>query len=341
MNALVTLESILTPAAAPLSAETLFGTGQIETIVAAIEAQVRAEVIDISTEAGRDAAKSLAHKIARSKGVLDEIGKEHVAEIKKLSGAIDAERKTLRDRLDALKAEVRGPVERWEDAEEKRVRAIEATLVCIIESPTLLAGASPHSIRDRIAAVAEYTTRDWQEFKERADAAITETLPKLNAMLEAAEQRERDAAELEALRKEKAERDARDAAERQRLAQEQAEAERKARREQEERDRLAQLEQWKAEQEERAKRQAEEAAAKAVEDERRRVAAEEARKAAEKAAQEAADRKKQENKRHRTKINGEVAADLIAAGVPNDVVLVQSIVAAIIDGRIRHVSITY
>ncbi|SEN67752.1 hypothetical protein [Bradyrhizobium sp. OK095] len=343
MNAIVTLESILTPAAVPLSAETLFGTGQIETIVSAIETQVRGEVIDITTAAGREAAKSLAHKVARSKGILDEIGKDHVAEIKAKSGKIDAERKTIRDRLDALKAEVRGPVERWEEADEKRVRAIEATLVCIIESPTVLAGASPHSIRDRIAAVTEYTTRDWQEFKERADTAITETLPKLNAMLGAAEQRERDAAELEALRAEKVARDARDATEKAaREQQERAERERQA---QAERDRIAteqaaernrrhaeQLETMKREQEALAKTRADEAAARAVEQERQRVAAEQAQKAA-------ADQKRADNKRRRDKVHAAIKESIVASGV--DAETADLIVAAMADGDIPHVSITY
>lgn len=354
MNALVSIDiATLTPA-------TVFAPGGMEGIISKLEAEVRAIDRDISTPAGREAVKSLAYKVARSKTALDDMGKELVAGIKKQAGAIDADRKLARDRLDALKEEIRGPLTKWEENEANRVKAIEATLVCIIESPTILAGASPHSIRDRIAAVAEYTSRDWQEFKERADAAITETLSKLNTMLANAEQREKDAAELEALRAEaealRAEKAAREEADRieayaKAQAQEREKAMERERQAQAERDRIAaeqaaerdrqhaeRLEAMKREQEELAKRQAEEAAAKAVEDERRRVAAEEARKAAEKAAQEAAERKKQENKRHRERIHARISGALIQFLGDEEAKLVIEALAA---GTIPHVSVQY
>lgn len=340
MNSIVAIESILAPSVA-ISPEHLFGTGQIETIVSAIESQVRAEAFEIQSEEGRERVKSIAYKIARSKTILDDMGKEHVAEIKKQAGAIDAERRGLRDRLDALKEEVRGPLTKWEEDEANRISGHENALALIVGGGMCAPGLTAVGLRENIAAVANASGRDWQEFKARADEAITDALHKLNAALAAAEQREKDAAELEALRKEKAERDARDAADRQRAAQEQAEKERQARRDHEERERLAQLEQWKAEQAERAKREAEEAAALAVEQERARVAADEARKAREKAGEEAAERKRQENKRHRAKIHNEICADLIAAGVPNDIELVQGIVKALAAGTIRHLSINY
>ena len=104
MNALVSIDNILEPAAA-LAPATLFGSGQVETILSAIEKDVRAEAYDIATPDGRERIKSVAYKIARSKTTLDDLGKEHVAEIKKQSAAIDAERRAIRDRLDALKEE--------------------------------------------------------------------------------------------------------------------------------------------------------------------------------------------------------------------------------------------
>lgn len=350
MNALVTLESILTPETAPFSADTLFGTGYVEKILTAIETQVRGEVIDISTPDGRKAAKSLAYKVARSKTILDEIGKEHVAEIKAQSAKIDAERKTLRDRLDGLKAEVSGPVEQWEQAEADRVSGHEGALVAVIETARQAAGKSASLIRELIEIVAGYSARDWQEFKERADVAVTEALATLNGTLADAEQREKDAAELEALRAEKAARDARDAEEREKAARDLAEQQRIAREaiiEQQraeqaaerERQHAERLEAMKREQEELAKRQAEEAAARAVEQERARVAAEEAHKAAEKAAQEAAEQKRQENQRHRTKVHKKIITALCLHGVTSEAA--DEITRLIVEGKIPHLSVTY
>lgn len=366
MNAIVTLESILTPAAAPLSAETLFGTGQVETIVTAIEAQVRGEAIDISTADGRKAAKSLAYKVARSKTILDEIGKEHVADIKAQSTKIDKERKTLRDRLDALNEEVRGPVEKWEQAEEDRVSGLEGALVAVIEAARQAAGKPASLIRELIELVAGYSARDWQEFKERADVAVTEALVTLNGALADAEQRERDAAELEALRAEaealRAEKAAREEADRiEAYAKAQAQEREKAMERERERQEQARRDQEAAvaraiEQErqraEQARIEAEQKAEReklaAVEAERCRQEQEARDAAAKKAAEEAAEQKRQANKRHRAKIELAVLNALAtiigehsdAAG-PAAESAAENIVHAIAAGNIPHVSITY
>ncbi|MGJ4954596.1 hypothetical protein ACQR1H_03050 [Bradyrhizobium sp. HKCCYLRH2015] len=342
MNAIITLETILEPAAVPvITAETLFGTGQVETVLGAIETQARADVIDISTGAGRDAVKSLAYKIARSKTILDDMGKEHVAEIKKQAASIDAERRTIRDRLDALKDEVRKPVTDWEAAEQARISGHENTLVAIITGSAPTPGAGSAAVRARLDAVRCLATRDWEEFSERATTAVADATAKLSDELAAAEQRERDAAELEALRREKAEREAHDIAEKaQREAQERAERECQAAAELE-RQRAEQAEQWKREAEERARIAAEQAAARAVEQERLRVAEEKARA-------ELAERRRAENKRRREKVHAAVKETLAvivgehseAAG-PAATQAAEAIVDAIAAGTIPHVSINY
>src|ERR1700676_4896268 len=104
MNALVIIDTdALTPA-------TVFAPGGVEGILSKIETEVRAIDRDISTPDGRENVKSLAYKVARSKTALDEMGKELVSGIKTQAATIDAERRTIRDRLDALKEEVRGPL---------------------------------------------------------------------------------------------------------------------------------------------------------------------------------------------------------------------------------------
>jgi colicin import membrane protein len=342
MNALVTMEAILEPAAGViLSAESIFGTGQAETIVTAIESQVRAEAYDITTEDGRERVKSIAYKIARSKTTLDEIGKEHVADIKAKSAAIDKERKAIRDRLDALKEEVRGPLTAWEEAEEKRVGDNEAALVAIIETGRQSAGKTSGLIRELIAIVEGYSARDWQEFKERADEAVSETLQQLNERLAAAEQQERDQAELIELRRLKAEREEAD-----RLAQQRAAAEREAaaaierereRQEQAKRDQEAAV--AAAIEAERIK--GEQAKAAAVEAERRRQEEETRAAAAKKAAEDAAEQKRQANKRHREKIQKEIRGALTQCFPDHEPAHVDRIIEAISTGLIPHVSITY
>ncbi len=340
MNALVQIDRILSPEtiAAPadiLTPAVVFAPGGVEAIISKLEAEVRATDRDMTTDAGREAIKSLAYNVARSKTALDEMGKELVADIKKQSGAIDAERRVIRERLDALRDEVRRPLTAWEAAETDRVDGHERAIVFLIESPrNFPTPPTVSEIRARIAAVADICSRQWDEFHERAEAAATEANAALNVMLTAAIQAEADAAELAELRKLKAERDERDAME----AFQKAQDERMRR----EADEKAAADAERAEQEkardiaraEQAARDAEAAAAKAVEDERQRVANA-------KAAEEAATAKREANKRHRTKVHVEIFADLIAAGLPNSAELAERIVAAIDAGSIRHVSITY
>lgn len=63
--------------------------------------------------------------MARSKTYIDNAGKDLVAELKALPKQIDESRRVVRERLDALKDEVRRPLTEWE-AEQERIKAEEA-----------------------------------------------------------------------------------------------------------------------------------------------------------------------------------------------------------------------
>jgi colicin import membrane protein len=361
MNALVVSET-LTPAI--FSQE-----GGIDAMLAKLEADVRAVQTDISTPAGRKAIASLAHKVARSKTAFDDMGKDLVADLKKQTGAIDAERKKVRDRLDALKEEVRRPLDEYEAAEAKRIAIHENTIQAIIDLG-LFSDEMPASaeVVDRLAALESLPDRDWQEFKQRAGAARSETFAKLQALKGAALAREAEAAELARLRAEetarlqrerdeqiaaeaaaRATREAEDRAEveRQRAARETAEATRLAaeRERQAESDRLAAIaraekaERDAAEAFEKSVRDAAAAAAKAetdrlaaIEAERQRVADIEAA-AAKEAERRAADHE------HKKRFNSEALEALIGLGLSRPQAV--DVLTAVYRGAVPHFSITY
>ena len=54
----------------------------LDPYLAKIKEELDAFVPDVTTKKGRDAIASIAHKVARSKTALDNIGKELVAELK-------------------------------------------------------------------------------------------------------------------------------------------------------------------------------------------------------------------------------------------------------------------
>ncbi|MEG7606686.1 hypothetical protein [Citrobacter braakii] len=101
---------------------------QLDPIIEKIEKEARSLVPDVSTKKGRDAIASMAHKVARSKTYIDNAGKDLVAELKALPKQIDESRRIVRERLDALKDEVRRPLTEWE-AEQERIKAEEAAKI--------------------------------------------------------------------------------------------------------------------------------------------------------------------------------------------------------------------
>jgi colicin import membrane protein len=336
MNAIVIIDTdALTPAA-------VFAPGGVEGIISKLETDVRAIDRDISTEEGREAVKSLAYKVARSKTALDEMGKDLVAGIKKQAATIDAERRIIRDRLDALKNEVRDPLTAWETAEETRISEHERLLVDILQPVNPAAPST--DLAAEIKNTAALLDRDWQEFKPRADEAIHDAIGRLETALDVAIQRERDAAELAELRRLKAERDEQDAnaarlkAESERIEKHAAEqAERQAREQAE----AAERERVRAEQQAERDRQTAEraeaekiaAAGRAVEMERQRVAAEKAR-------DEAAEQKRQANASHRATVHKEITLALseVLTGNADEAA---ALIEAIATGKIPHIRIEY
>ena len=334
---------------------------QIDDLISRIEAEVRAHVPDLSTKKGRDAIASLAHKVARSKTALDNAGKDLNADLRSKIEVVDAERRKIRDRFDALKAEARKPLDDWEAAEDARLEALKARL-------DRLTNASPaEDTSDAVAALitrAEATMIDdtWAEYLPLAAKAKDATLIRLRAQLAATMQREDEAAELARLRaeaaaREEADRQRRDAeeAEARRVAAEKAEAERAAQIEREkqeaaaraaaeaesrakaEADRLAQeaadreaaLAREKAEAEERHARELAQAKAR----EEAAAQAERDRIEAERKAEADARAKREADQAHRARIQSEIATALEAYEAAGALAMAD----AIIGGAIPHV----
>jgi len=123
-----TAEELIRSALENSTPERLFvdGDATIEKILTRIETLSRGVPADLTTAKGRKLIASTAHKVARSKVYLDEIGKNLVADWKTKTALVDQVRKKIRDRLDDLKAEIRRPLEAWEAAEAARVERQKA-----------------------------------------------------------------------------------------------------------------------------------------------------------------------------------------------------------------------
>lgn len=296
---------------------------QIEEILQKVEHEVMSFVPDVTTVKGRKEIASLAYRVSQTKSYLDGLGKDLVAELKEVPKLIDANRKTVRDRLDVLRDKARQPYTEWE-AEQERIKAEEESRAAAEKLAAQI--ESDHEIA---LLLNDKFDRDAAEAKaeaERQRAAHEEEIRRQSAeqaRMEAA-QRERDAAakreaDLKAA-KEKAEADAKAAQER---------AERAAREAQERADRQAQEAREKAEREKQAAIEAEQR--KAREAESARLAEE--KRIADEAAARAAD------VAHRKAVNNKALADLVAVGLTEEMARIA--ITAIAKGEVTAIRITY
>ena len=344
----------------PTTAVDLFTEGQgVAELLADIRKQATSLVPDLSTAKGRKEIASIAFSVAKTKTYLDGFGKELTDKYKEIPKRIDANRKLIRDYLDALKDEVRAPLTQYEAAEEARVAALQSRLARLNELGSYasieIAAADLQVMLNEVEQNALDDT--WQELLPQATVAKELAAKRLGEALAARQKYEAEQAELEQLRQKQAEQDRID---RERLIAEQAAEQ--ARREEENRQRLereaaqhreqeaqrqAQVAQQAAEQARRdaeaaelarqqaeanAARMAEEAAARAAEQERQRIELEQARKQQE-------DERRAADMEHRRTINNAILMDLMGLGIEEGKAI--NLIKHIANNKIAHLTINY
>ncbi|MEN6384608.1 MAG: hypothetical protein ABFD79_05365, partial [Phycisphaerales bacterium] len=111
----------------------VFSKGGGSKIVALIKERAESIVIDVTTVQGREDIRSLAYKIARSKTIIDDLGKGVKEEWMEKCKAIDAERKIIREDLESLQEAIRKPLTDFENKEKERVKK-HADFIASIEA---------------------------------------------------------------------------------------------------------------------------------------------------------------------------------------------------------------
>lgn len=300
---------------------------QIEEILAKVEREVMSFVPDVTTVKGRKEIASLAYRVSQTKSYLDGLGKDLVADLKEIPKLIDANRKTVRDRLDALRDKARQPFTEWEE-EQERIKAEEQAKIKAEEDrkqfesdheiALLMNEKHDREAKEKAEEAERQRIANEEELKRQAaEQAKREAEEKAAAELAAAKKREEDAiaarAQAELLAKqaqERAEQEAKDAAEK-------AEAEKKA---------AIEAEQRKAHEEaDRIKREAEAKEAARL--------AEEKRIADEKAKREA-------DVKHRKAVGTEIVNALTAnTSISRDQAI--EVLKALMDGLVPRTQINY
>ncbi len=350
----------------PTTAIALFTEGDgIDAMLADIRKQAASLVPDITTVKGRKEIASVAYAVTKTKTYLDGLGKDLTGKYKEIPKRIDANRKMIRDTLDALKDEVRAPLTQYEAAEESRVAALKERMTAFADAKQATSELPSIELEHYLQQIDAIAIDDsWEEMTAQAGVAKDAAVLHLRTVIEKTKEREAQAAELERLRQEVA---AREQADRERRIAEQAaaaEAQRQEqarldaeRREREAKDREQQairdaeaaekalqeaearriseaemVEQRRLQAEENALRQAEEAASRAAEQERQRI------------AQELARQKEEEQRRaadveHRRTINNAILMDLMGLGIDEDKAV--NLIKQIASKKIEHLRINY
>lgn len=175
---------------------------QRSSLYAHIEREIEAFVPDVTTNKGREAIKSLAFKVTKTKTAIDAAGKLLNEEARSQINVVDEARRDARNTLDILAERARKPLTDWEEAEKARVHKCEVLLTDIAQAAII-------SIDDTADAVRQRGTEVWntaldpevfgdrmadaQRVKDEAVAALKNALARLI-------KEEADRAELEKLR---------------------------------------------------------------------------------------------------------------------------------------------
>ncbi|QVH40434.1 hypothetical protein JRZ83_16180 [Dickeya dianthicola] len=338
-------------------APVLYVPGGLDVYLDQIRAAVN-EVPDLSTKKGRDRVASLAAQVSRSKTAIEKPGREYLKRLKESVKPAEVEIKRFVDACDTLRDEVRRPLTEYEDTERSRVATLNERLDALRSTATVLDELGKllptEAITCRLTFAKETVINEsWQEFTAEAGVAKDAAIAKLESALVEAQRRDAEAAELERLRQEQAateqrqreeqiRRDAEESAKRQAEAEAQARIDEANRVANEQRLALEESERRRVAAEQKAKQDrinAENEKQAAIDAERLRqqqaeqARQEEARRIADEEAARAADFE------HRRTINRNVIADLIAAGLPDE--LAKQAVRAIASGNIRNTVIKY
>lgn len=329
----------------------LVDPGKRDDLYAHIRREIEAFVPDITTNKGREAIKSFAFKIVRTKTAIDAAGKQLNEEARAKINVVDAARRDAKAALDQMAEEVRRPLTEWEEVEKARIAECDEIITRIALDGTVTMDDTSATVRDRGAAIWS-TALDPERFGdklEQAQAAKDHAIANLKSALVRLEREEADRTELARLRaeneareaREREEREARETAKREaeqarvaeerRLAAEKADQERIERAKQEATE-AAQREAEKAAQAERDRIQAEHEEALAAEraraaeaerlrqvelariaEQERQREAQEAAKRAEEERVAAENAKRERNRAHRAQRMGEAKIAIMAA----------------------------
>ena len=176
-------------------------------ILGALARELSGFVGDVTSEKGRREIASKARKVAVAKMDLVRLGDALKEGAQKTIKSVNAELRTIQDRMDGLRDQVRAPLDEYEAAEERRIAEHIAALQAIADTTVFgLPEPTAVEIESRLTVLQGVADREWQEFGTKAAQAHQAAYDRLTDLSAAAVVREAERAETAKLRAEADER---------------------------------------------------------------------------------------------------------------------------------------
>ncbi len=168
---------------------------------AKVEKEVEAEVFDVTTEDGRKRIKAVAADISKSNKVLDTPMRDHLRELKALPKVLEVTARNSKARFEKLREGVLEPLKHAQLFQDNLLEWLNSVPVnCSVP------GITSKEVSFYLSEI-EKIDRDaiWKELSKKFKVAIETATTTATVTLERVEQQEKQAAELEDLRKKQAE----------------------------------------------------------------------------------------------------------------------------------------
>jgi septal ring factor EnvC (AmiA/AmiB activator) len=179
-------------------APTIFGHNSLKQFVDAARAAVINEVPDLSTDKGRKRIASLAATVARSKTAVDDAGRLYLKKLKEQPKVIEAELRKFETDMNALRDEVRKPLNEWQAARDAEEDRLQAGIDQVVARFTLAADATADEIQGALFGLEQepLTVEDFGHRLEEAEQKRAYGITVLTEALAKRQQYENEQAEL-------------------------------------------------------------------------------------------------------------------------------------------------
>lgn len=185
------------------TAPSVFGHNGLTRFVELARATVIGEVPDLSTEKGRKRVKSLAMSVVKAKTAVNDAGRAYLKRLKEMTKPIEKELREFEEAMDALRDEIRKPVDDWQAAEDAKKAALQTAIDQVVARFTLPSDADVDTIQAAMFALEqEPLTEDvFGKRLEEAEGKRTYGMALLTKQLAQRQQHDQEQAELAESRK--------------------------------------------------------------------------------------------------------------------------------------------